>query len=949
ALVTLVADAPGGSIDIVIADNVDYSNGYATPFPSSRIVIYAHPPTDVLELAYSRDWIELVVTHELAHIFHLDVSGGLGRLVRAIFGRVPAPWPVFNALATPVWSIEGLAVGVESAVTGLGRVHGSYHEMVVRTAALEDEIDSIDRLTSASPRWPGGSRVYIYGSLFMDYLARRFGPDASARIVRSTAGAIIPPPLWFGGVGRNALGMSFRDAYRDWSAELTERYTALAAELRVQALTASEAVTSHAGEAAYPRYSPDGAYIAYAAADWRSPGRTRVIDAATGEEVWSRRRNFTGPSSWLEDGMLVTSDLDYVDRFRVFSDLAIIADDAETRITDGARLIEPDVRRDGARIVAVQGDGAANRLVIVDANARVVRTLSGFDRTTLWSMPRFSPRGDRIAASRWRAGVSDIVVMDTLGRVLMETGGGAGMSGSPAWSPDEQWLLFWSDRTGIPNLFAAPLEGGALRQVTNVLTGAFHPDVSPDGAVIVYSGYHHEGFRIERIPFIPSQWRDPMPARGSELTERPAQDVARAAAFEGSLAAAVASADTSTGAPYRYKPVQYMRPYAWVPSVAIDRAGDDYLGVWLYGRDLVDRHAWELGAQVAPGSGRTRGHLTYQFRGLPTIPGLGLHPVPSFIIERDWDRPVRADSAGGSYVDEREDIGTFLLGFTRARIRTSTGCTVGGDVIHRARTLFNAPRRRLCDTDDDLLGVRGSAYYSRYSGAPYSISRENGVALQVGARRRWDREPVTCRISETRELTVDAGYSELTTWNAAYYALPLPGFARHVLAARFSGLYREGPNVSLGQIGGLNTSGLAIPGLASDIAGGGRLLPLRGVEEGERRGNRAWTASAEYRFPLTMVDRSLRPLPVFFDRLSGAGFLDAGHAWCDQATRDATTAAFCPSTSSGDAPIVSAGAELTAWLSAANAAIPVRFGAGWPIQGVSEAKARFYIVGGVSF
>src|SRR5690349_4505770 len=37
---------PRGRIDLVIADNVDYSNGFATPFPSNRIVIYANPPVD---------------------------------------------------------------------------------------------------------------------------------------------------------------------------------------------------------------------------------------------------------------------------------------------------------------------------------------------------------------------------------------------------------------------------------------------------------------------------------------------------------------------------------------------------------------------------------------------------------------------------------------------------------------------------------------------------------------------------------------------------------------------------------------------------------------------------------------------------------------------------------------------------------------------------------------
>ena len=45
----------------------------------------------MLELQYTRDWIEMVVTHELSHIFHLDVTSGFGRLIRTIFGRVPAP------------------------------------------------------------------------------------------------------------------------------------------------------------------------------------------------------------------------------------------------------------------------------------------------------------------------------------------------------------------------------------------------------------------------------------------------------------------------------------------------------------------------------------------------------------------------------------------------------------------------------------------------------------------------------------------------------------------------------------------------------------------------------------------------------------------------------------------------------------------------------------------
>src|SRR5690606_439033 len=63
---------PRGRIDIVLTDAVDYANGSATPLPTNRIVLYAHPPADVAELSFTTDWLELLVLHELVHIFHLD-------------------------------------------------------------------------------------------------------------------------------------------------------------------------------------------------------------------------------------------------------------------------------------------------------------------------------------------------------------------------------------------------------------------------------------------------------------------------------------------------------------------------------------------------------------------------------------------------------------------------------------------------------------------------------------------------------------------------------------------------------------------------------------------------------------------------------------------------------------------------------------------------------------
>src|SRR5687768_5812931 len=62
---------PKGRIDILLSDNSDVTNGYATPFPSNRIVIWVKPPVAETDLSHFRDWLDLVIQHELAHTFHL--------------------------------------------------------------------------------------------------------------------------------------------------------------------------------------------------------------------------------------------------------------------------------------------------------------------------------------------------------------------------------------------------------------------------------------------------------------------------------------------------------------------------------------------------------------------------------------------------------------------------------------------------------------------------------------------------------------------------------------------------------------------------------------------------------------------------------------------------------------------------------------------------------------
>ncbi|MGH7482388.1 MAG: hypothetical protein ACRELV_09550, partial [Longimicrobiales bacterium] len=200
---------PAGAIELVVSDHADFSNGSATPLPSNRIMILVKPPVDNPQLDDHRDWIELVVVHELAHVFHIDQTGMLGRIVRGVFGRLPLGHPAFPALFTPGWAVEGLATELESRHTGAGRVRGTYLEMVLRTAALRDRLAPIDRASHASPVWPEGLHAYAYGGLFLDHLSDTRGQDAAAALVRETARATLPPTWFFDRVGRRAFGAEF--------------------------------------------------------------------------------------------------------------------------------------------------------------------------------------------------------------------------------------------------------------------------------------------------------------------------------------------------------------------------------------------------------------------------------------------------------------------------------------------------------------------------------------------------------------------------------------------------------------------------------------------------------------------------------------------------------------------------------------------------------------------
>ena len=77
-------------LHIVIADNEDDPNGFASPIPYPVVQIRASSPDGSDAFGNLESWLKLVLTHELAHSVHLDQARGVIQVGRKIFGRATA-------------------------------------------------------------------------------------------------------------------------------------------------------------------------------------------------------------------------------------------------------------------------------------------------------------------------------------------------------------------------------------------------------------------------------------------------------------------------------------------------------------------------------------------------------------------------------------------------------------------------------------------------------------------------------------------------------------------------------------------------------------------------------------------------------------------------------------------------------------------------------------------
>jgi WD40-like Beta Propeller Repeat len=836
---------PRGMIDLVLADNVDFANGYATPFPSNRIVVYARPPVEEMSLRNHVDWNAILVTHELAHVFHLDRTRGWWGVAQRVFGRAA---PLFPNTYSPSWLIEGLAVHYETRFAGGGRLAGTEFPMMARAAALGGALPPIDALSQARPHFPGASGAYLYGAFLFD------GRDGAgmARFVEAASGRVLP---WrHDANARAAFGQGFTERLAAWRDSVSR-----AGAGAIGGDAAARTLTTHGWTARFPRFLGDDALV-YVANDARQvTGAYRVT--LGGARTRLGRRNSIDVSSPLAGDGTVQGELDWTDPYSLRSELFGGNGMARRRITVDQRLSQPDVHRESARVLAVETVPGTTNIVVVRPQDDYIRTVVRGSLDLTWSEPRWSPDGRLLAAARWeRGGRTAIVVMDTMGRAVRTfapRGRPLSITSSPAWLPDGARIVFVSDHEGRAMIYLGDVRTGGYVRVWSSATGLNTPDVSSDGRRMAAVELRGDGYHVVM--------RD-LPADVGL-----AAPVVEAAGPDAPLLTGTPPAPRDSTAPVEdYSPWRQLAPRWWLPIVEESDARSWRYGGYSSGSDVLGIHRWS--ASYA---------RDFEYRenfvgGAYAYAGFG-NPVLTLSVEQDQ---LHAQiSQGGTEIGilaQRTRNAALSALYTRPRVRLSSYAMLGVDVDWVDYRSFPSDTLRFflgnetyirTTTYPTVTGVVGVSTMQRPG---LAVSAQDGVAAALTMRMRYHSG---VQFEDVQETIVSA---------TAAKSIPLPGFARHVIAVRGAYGRTLHETTTAFTAGGNSGSSLElIPGFS--VGDSPRTFFARGFAASTQLGVRAAAGSAEYRAPLGLIGRGVKLLPVFLQKASLTGFVDGAAAWCDRA------------------------------------------------------------------
>jgi hypothetical protein len=878
-LTPAVGWTPSEKTEVLLTDQTDSANGLSTAIPYNTVLLNVTAPDDMSPLGDVDDWYLELVTHEYTHILHTDHIVGIPALINRILGKVYAP----NQLQ-PRWMLEGLAVFEESTRTTGGRLRSSMWNMFMRADILEDNVAPLDVISNTPRRWPGGNIWYLYGSFFMKWIADTYGEQAIRAMISDYSRQVIPFAI--NRSVRRATGSTFEELYPMWIDALRRSFDAQATAIRARGLREGLRLTHTGYTSAHPRWVPANAWPEHAGSlvYFVDDGHTRgglwalplvrdrqgaIVGAREDQRELVIRTSGGSGASFMPDGTAIFSSVDVYANLFSFNDLFELPTHEKSqsgleghrvRWTHGWRALDPSVSPDGRRVVFTTNHRGTTYLMTADLVASPtragthalanVRGLVPSRRFEQAFTPRFSPDNRHVAYSAWqRGGYRDIRIVDAADGSYVNVTHDRAIDGDPVFSPDGRWLYFHSDRTGVTNIYAYELTTGRMKQVTNVVNGAYQPEPSPDGKWLAYVGYTHDGYDVFVMPLDESQWLDPLPYvewRPTPFPEPPPIPVS----------------------PRPYDPLGTLVPRGYSVKVGPGNFGQTST-VTANGSDIAGIHSISVNILTEWEHPEFEGGISYGYGRLPFNFGMSLYRsiAPGGGLSVGSNQiPWIQESAGGSvaisYAMPRAfDSQSFDLSYGVARV---AGELPLGQVQLNPYDTPSVPVRGM------LASLHFGWSYSNAEGYLWSVGNERGFSTSA-----------SLDVADPALASDFSGYA--SRFDFSTY-VKMPWLEHHTLALHTGAGASGGSRAGLGAfyVGGFLDYPI-LDTVQNFLIQPGWLV-LRGYPVAVEVGSYYALLNTEYRFPIVNIDRGPSTLPLFLHRVTGAAFVDYGSAFNDAAT-----------------------------------------------------------------
>jgi len=520
----LYGHEPSEKVHIILKDYEDYSNGAAFFF-DNKIEIWA-PALDS-PLRGAHDWLRNVITHEFTHIVQVQAAMKLPRStpfgylqildyekvrrpdVLYGFPNVIVSYPIMG-LTNPAWLAEGTAQFQDD------HLHydqwDSHRDMLLRTRVLSQQTMSLSELGSFySKSSLLREGVYNYGFAFTMYLTQKYGTE----IVSDITNHLGRWNTWrVEKAIKSATGVNAKEVYNQWIANLEQSYQYAVAPIDTAQVKGT--IIESGGFANYfPRFSPDGSKLVYISNQGEHYGRVSLyikdlskntqvaydVNIATYDYIYAHghrvKSAVTEGASWRPDGQaLVYARQRTTSEGFLYTDLHVINVDTgkSTPLTENARASEPAWNSSGSKIVYVTSDDGTSNLRLLDMESKKTTAITDFSDGTQVSSPSWD--GQWIYYAQLDPGNhgNDLWKIKSDGTEPTEVLRTPADERSPVVS--DGVMYYASDINGIYNLYR--MNGEIPEQLTQVIGGAFMPDIAPDGS-IAYADYQWNGYKISII------------------------------------------------------------------------------------------------------------------------------------------------------------------------------------------------------------------------------------------------------------------------------------------------------------------------------------------------------------------------------------------------------------------------------------------------------------------